>query len=91
MVMSILLKLQTLEWDISRTIWRIEVSDGSFCRIFHALSFELNKVTPTTFWLKSKNLSKCTKLCFTDKLEVADKYSRLFNKKLSHGLANTAA
>ena len=31
------------------------------------------KVTPTTFWLKCKNLPKCTKFCFTRKLEVAAK------------------
>ena len=42
MATSILLKLLTLEWDISRTIWHIEVSDSSFLCIFHALSFELN-------------------------------------------------
>ena len=44
MAMSILLRFLTLKWDISRTIWRIEVSDGSlffFC-IFHTLSFELD-------------------------------------------------
>ena len=34
MATFILLKLLTLEWDISRTIWRIEVSDGSFLAIF---------------------------------------------------------
>ena len=32
-----LLKFLTLEWDISRKIWRIEVSDVSFFFIFHAL------------------------------------------------------
>ena len=42
MATSVLLKFLTLGWDISRTIWRIEVSDGSFFGIFHALSFELN-------------------------------------------------
>ena len=44
MATSMLLKFLTLKWDISRTIWRIEVSDGSFFCIFHALSnsFELN-------------------------------------------------
>ena len=42
MATSILLKFLTLEWDISRTIWRIEVSEGSFVCIFRALSFELN-------------------------------------------------
>ena len=39
---AILLKFLTLKWNISRTIWRIEVGDGSFFCIFHALSFELN-------------------------------------------------
>ena len=42
MAMPILLKFQTLKCDISRTIWRIEVSDGSLFCIFHALSFERN-------------------------------------------------
>ena len=40
--MSILLKFLTFGRDISRTIWHIEVSDGSFFRIFQAHSFELN-------------------------------------------------
>ena len=40
----------------------------------------LLKVTPTTFWLKWINLSKCTKFCFADKLEVADKYIGLLKK-----------
>ena len=30
----ILLKLLTLEWDISRTVWRIEITDGSFFACF---------------------------------------------------------
>ena len=42
MATSILLKFLTLKWNISRTIWRIEVGDGSLFCIFHALSFELN-------------------------------------------------
>ena len=42
MATSILLKFLTLKWDISRIIWRIEVSDSSLFCIFHALSFELN-------------------------------------------------
>ena len=45
MATSILLKFLTLKWDISRTIWQIEVSDGSFFCIFHVLSFELNFVS----------------------------------------------
>ena len=43
---SIMLKLLTLKWDTSRTVWHIEVSDGSFFFIFHALSFELNFFRP---------------------------------------------
>ena len=31
----------TLKWNILRTTGRIEVGDGSFFCIFHALSFEL--------------------------------------------------
>ena len=42
MAMSILPKFLTLKWNILRTIWRVEVGDGSFFCIFHALSFELN-------------------------------------------------
>ena len=42
MATSILLKFLTLKWNISRTIWRIEVGDGSLFSIFHALSSELN-------------------------------------------------
>ena len=42
MAMSILPKFLILKWNISRTIWRIELGDGSFFCIFHALSFELN-------------------------------------------------
>ena len=42
MATSILLKFLTLEWDISRTIWHNDVSEGSFYCIFGALSFEGN-------------------------------------------------
>ena len=42
MMMSILPKFLTLKWNISKTIWRIEVGDGQFFCIFHSLSFELN-------------------------------------------------
>ena len=41
MAMSILPKFLTLKWNISRTIWHIEVGDGSFFCIFHALSVGL--------------------------------------------------
>ena len=49
------------------------------------------KVTSTTFWLKCKNLPKCTKFCSTRKLDVAAKNVGLSTKKSSHALANTAA
>ena len=42
MAISILPKFLTLKWNISRTVWRIEVGNGSFFYIFHVLSFELN-------------------------------------------------
>ena len=42
MATSILLKFHTLKCDISRTIWRIEVSDGLLFCTFHAFSFEHN-------------------------------------------------
>ena len=37
-----LTQIPDFEMEISRTIWRIEVGDGSFLCIFHTLSFELN-------------------------------------------------
>ena len=55
MVMSILHKFLTLKWNISRTIWRIEVGDGSFFCIFHALSCELNFIFDQRFPLNNDN------------------------------------
>ena len=52
MATSILFKFLTLQRDISRTIWDIEVSDGSFVCSFHALSFELNCLLDRSFPLK---------------------------------------
>ena len=49
MAMPILLKFLTLGWDISRTTWRIEINDGSFFGIFHALSFELKLISRLEF------------------------------------------
>ena len=37
-----LAQIPDLKWDISRTVWRTEVSDSSLFCIFYALSFELN-------------------------------------------------
>ena len=41
------------------------------------------QVTPTTFWLKYKNLLKCTKFSSTRKLEVAAKNVGLLTKIVS--------
>ena len=49
-----LAQIPELKCDISRTIWRIEVSDGSLFRIFHALSFERNLFFDRTCPLKAK-------------------------------------
>ena len=49
---SILLKFLILGWDISRTIWRIEVSDGSLFCNFHSFSFELKLFFDRRFPLK---------------------------------------
>ena len=55
MAMSILPKFLTLKGNISRTIWRIEVGDGSFFCIFHTLSFELNVSSDRRFPLNTGN------------------------------------
>ena len=75
---SILLKFLTLKWDISRTIWRIEVSDGSFFFfIFHTLSFEINFVCDRSFpsILNISNFSKyvngiCTQLHYLEATSI---------------------
>ena len=46
----------------------------TFARLWYDRISLTLKVTPTIFWLKCINLSKRTKFCSTDKLEVADKY-----------------
>ena len=70
MATSILLKFVTLKWNISRTIWCIEVSDSSFVFffIFRALAFELNLFFRPEFPFNSKpkgsitqDFSKCVK------------------------------
>ena len=52
MAAFIFFKFLTLKCDISRTIWRIEVIDGSLFCIFHALSFEPNLFCDRTCPLK---------------------------------------
>ena len=44
--MSILLKFQTLKWNISRTIWHIEVGDGSFFPFFTVFHLSLTFFRP---------------------------------------------
>ena len=59
MATSILLKFLTLKWNISRTIWRIEVGDGSLFCILYALSFERTLFSGRRFPLsenEAKNL-----------------------------------
>ena len=53
-----LAQIPELKWDISRTIWRIEVNDGSFFCIFHALSFEVNFFFDRSFPLNSPSFNK---------------------------------
>ena len=38
---SVFLKFVTIGWDISKTIWHIEVNGGFFCT-FYCLSYGLN-------------------------------------------------
>ena len=73
MATSILLIFPTLKCDISRTIWRIEVSDGSLFCMFHILSFELDLLFDRTFPLtilrieRSNRFDICS-FCSTCKL-----------------------
>ena len=58
MAMSILPRFLTLKWDISRTMWPIEVGDGLFLCIFHALLFKRNFFFDRRFPLNSQTLNK---------------------------------
>ena len=46
MAMSILFKFLTLKWNISRTVWRIEVGDGSFFAFFTFFHLSLTFFRP---------------------------------------------
>ena len=52
--------------NISRTIWRVEVSESSLFCIFHALSFELNFFRPEfpfkLVCIHNKGIIYCTKM-----------------------------
>ena len=63
MATSILLKFQTLKCDISRTIRRIEVSDGSLFCILQALSFERNLFFDRTCPLNNHGSPLLSYLC----------------------------
>ena len=80
MATSILLKFVTLKWNISRIIGRIEVGDGSFFCIFHALSFELNFFLDRRFplnsyedFLKSKQDKEIPRFEFKSGVTVYDR------------------
>ena len=61
-------------------IFGVEKNDSG-----HKNSFFRVKVTPTTFWLKCKNLPKCTKFYSIRKLEVAAKnFGVLTKNRLMH-------
>ena len=49
----------TLNHDISRTSWRMKVSDGSFFWIFHSLSFE-----PNLYWTRNSPLKVSEQTAF---------------------------
>ena len=50
MATPILLNLLILEWDISRTIWSIEVSDGSFFSFFTMRFLRPEFLFKNLFW-----------------------------------------
>ena len=52
-------QIPDFEMNISRTILRIEVGDGSIFCIFHALSFELNFLFDQRFPLMSLHVIFC--------------------------------
>ena len=74
MAMSILLKFLTLKWDISRTSWRIEVSDiglislSNRCVLLGAKCYHMT-LTPTSKKLISKAYSKAIQF---NSIEVGD-------------------
>ena len=77
MATSILVKFLTLKWNILRTIWRIEVGDGSFFRIFHVLSFELNFFFDRRFPLTTDPLIAATISYFISLISLTIGYSLL--------------
>ena len=94
MAMSILQKFLTLKWNISRTIWRIEVGDGSFCRIFHALSFEPNCFFDGRFPLGFKEFisdiypKELTTSETTESTSIASYLNLLFIRDKSNNMTN---
>ena len=71
MATSIFLKFLTLKCDISKTIWRIEVSDGSLFCIFHALSFKLNLFFDRTCPLKLQKVIFISQMCLKTSVQIA--------------------
>ena len=87
MAASIFLKFLILKCDISRTIWRIEVSDDSLFCIFHALSFKPSdfELIKTTANDKYKNVyAKIYTSCsgrVTCKLSERKKVKGMFKRR----------
>ena len=81
MATSILLKFLTLKWNISRTIWRLEVGDGSFSCIFHALSFKLNVFFDRRFPLIPFHMYlQCLSTLILDTRQIkCDKTTKIFS------------
>ena len=90
MAMSILPKFLNLKWNISRTIWRNEVGDGSFFSIFHSLSFELNFFFDRRFPLNGIDLpSKLATLPAYEILLRLDNLPRLNDFDLDENLMHS--
>ena len=74
--------------EISKRCWQsavlayfpVQTSQQGFIQSIWFQGHFGGKVIPNTFWLKCKNLPKCTKFCLIRKLEVAAKSFGLLTK-----------
>ena len=55
MAMSIFPEFLTLKWNISRTIWRIEVGDGSFFAFFTSFHLSLTFFRPEVPFISQRS------------------------------------
>ena len=81
--MSILPKFLTLKWNISRTIWRIEVSDGSSFCIFHALSFGLNFFFDQRFPLIQSSQASARSSIIAAQLAFLNNFEDIVNRRVN--------